>query len=467
MKKCNAKSMLKHLKCVAVENKVTIQVFPKKGNTKIKPQHMTITVNEKSVIELAAISHQGATVSVVPQRMDGKGRSKDNVERIRYLVVDLDRQTSLTEIEQLAIQPNIIVETSPGRFHLYYRVKCKLKNFSKYAKAIARVLGGDLQVCDLARAFRIAGTINWKNKPVQAKLRRCIKQDPILASELLKALGGVLPASIAKTKAIPDSNDTQDKPSKKELQNALKTISSSDRAIWLHIGMALHSWSVTDGRALWDQWSQSSDKFDKADQDRNWKSFKSDGGRNVGTIFHYAKLSGHGNDKAATTFPCEEHDIAEYAANSLKDQLRIVGEDSYYIFGEHHWKRDTKQATRLMLDIVMDLLDIAKRTGTDYAKGRLKQCANFVAAQRLLKGLHAFPHLDASADDFDKNPDLLGVSNGVVDLCTGAHRPGKPEDMITITTAAAYDKKAKCPNFREFLRSIMDTQDYRDYFRQV
>lgn len=458
---------MKHLKRVAVKNKVTIQVFPKKGNTKVIPEHMTITVNKISVAKLAALSHAGATVSVVPQRMDGNGRSKENVERIRYLVVDLDRKSSMTEIKKLAMQPSIIIETSPNRFHLYYRVKCKLGNFSKYAKAIAHALDGDTQVSDLARVFRIAGTINWKNEPVRAKLRRCTEQDPILVHQLLKALGGVLPASTTTTKANPDSDDTQDKPSKKKLQGMLKKISSSDRAIWLHIGMALHSWSVTDGRSLWDQWSQSSDKFDGDEQDRTWKSFKSGGGRNVGTIYYYAELSGHNNDKAATTFPCEEHDIAKYAANSLKDQLRIVGDDSYYIFGEHHWKRDTKQATRLILNIVVDLLDVAKQTGTDYAKSRLKQHANFGAAQRLLKCLHAFPHLDANADDFDKKPDLLGVSNGVVELRTENFRDGKPEDMITITTAAAYDKKAKCPQFKKFLRSIMETQEYRTYFRQV
>ena len=55
---------------------------------------------------------------------------------------------------------------------------------------------------------------------------------------------------------------------------------------------------------------------------------------------------------------------------------------------------------------------------------------------------------------FDADPYLLGVKNGVVDLRTGVFRAATAEDKLTRCCAVEYDPKAKCPLFREFIRSI-------------
>ncbi len=70
------------------------------------------------------------------------------------------------------------------------------------------------------------------------------------------------------------------------------------------------------------------------------------------------------------------------------------------------------------------------------------------------------------ADDgesWDRDPWLLGVNNGVVDLKTGELRPGRPEDRITMTTGVGFDPEAKCPRWEQFLVEVFGDTDLIDW----
>jgi len=64
------------------------------------------------------------------------------------------------------------------------------------------------------------------------------------------------------------------------------------------------------------------------------------------------------------------------------------------------------------------------------------------------------PITDAGKD-WDSDPWLLGVANGVLDLRTGDLRDGRPEDRITMHSPVAYDPDAPCPHWLAFLDRIM------------
>ncbi len=75
-----------------------------------------------------------------------------------------------------------------------------------------------------------------------------------------------------------------------EVRDALAHIDSDDRDNWITIGQSLQGSGLADGRSLWDDWSQQSDKFDKDDQESTWLSFKRSGreGRGIGSLFRLA-----------------------------------------------------------------------------------------------------------------------------------------------------------------------------------
>jgi putative DNA primase/helicase len=56
--------------------------------------------------------------------------------------------------------------------------------------------------------------------------------------------------------------------------------------------------------------------------------------------------------------------------------------------------------------------------------------------------------------DWDSDPMLLGVRNGVVDLTTGELRSGKQSDRITLHSEVDFEATAKCPRFGQFLKEV-------------
>jgi putative DNA primase/helicase len=58
--------------------------------------------------------------------------------------------------------------------------------------------------------------------------------------------------------------------------------------------------------------------------------------------------------------------------------------------------------------------------------------------------------------DLDRDPFLLNVRNGTIDLKTGQLRPHQREDLITKLAPVKYDENANCPRWLGFLDRIMD-----------
>ena len=52
------------------------------------------------------------------------------------------------------------------------------------------------------------------------------------------------------------------------------------------------------------------------------------------------------------------------------------------------------------------------------------------------------PHVAVDRGKFDADPMLLGVRNGIVDLCDGSFREARREDLITKQANVNFDKEA-------------------------
>ena len=76
--------------------------------------------------------------------------------------------------------------------------------------------------------------------------------------------------------------------------------------------------------------------------------------------------------------------------------------------------------------------------------------------EAIIKASSWIPDLNATTEDLDRNPWLLNVENGTIDLTSGELLPHKPEDMITKIARVNYDKDADCPMWKQFIREIID-----------
>ncbi|WP_425481116.1 DNA-primase RepB domain-containing protein [Ahniella affigens] len=122
----------------------------------------------------------------------GDGSSKrraQNVKAVRCLFVDLDG-APLAPIRTAELPPQAIIESSPGRFHAYWRVSgCPLGAFRSAQQHLAKRFGGDESVCDLPRVMRLPGFLHLKAEPFLSRVLEC---NPLPAYEFgdwQKALG--------------------------------------------------------------------------------------------------------------------------------------------------------------------------------------------------------------------------------------------------------------------------------------
>jgi RecA-family ATPase len=112
--------------------------------------------------ELASLNVRGAGVFVTVNATNFEGRTAANVTRVRALFADLDG----APVPQDCPKRHAVVETSPGRFHVYWRVEgVALGEFTSKQKALAARFGGDPSVHDLSRVMRLPGFFHRKGAP--------------------------------------------------------------------------------------------------------------------------------------------------------------------------------------------------------------------------------------------------------------------------------------------------------------
>jgi len=115
-------------------------------------------------------NNQGAGISVMVNRGDGKGRSAQHVIGVRAAFVDLDGPSPDTVLTA-KLKPSFIVESSPGRYHAYWLVKdCPLDQFTAVQDALASKFSGDPSVHDLPRVMRVPGFYHQKNDPFLTRI---------------------------------------------------------------------------------------------------------------------------------------------------------------------------------------------------------------------------------------------------------------------------------------------------------
>lgn len=128
---------------------------------------------QKHAQALFRLQQRGAGVFVMVNEGDGAGRAESNVVRVRSHFVDLDG-APVAPVLEARIQPHILVESSPGKWHAYWLIDdCPLGEFKERQHQLASKFEGDPVVCDLPRVLRLPGFWHLKEAtPFQTRLVR-------------------------------------------------------------------------------------------------------------------------------------------------------------------------------------------------------------------------------------------------------------------------------------------------------
>ncbi len=147
---------------------------------------------------LAQLNAQGAGIFFMPNQGDQKGRKKENVTGIGALFIDLDG-SPLDPVLESGVEPHLTVESSPGRYHAYWRVvDCSLEQFTPLQAALAVKFNSDPKVKDLPRVMRLPGFLHQKNEPFKTLILSESRAQPYALADLMKRLGiDAVPARVS------------------------------------------------------------------------------------------------------------------------------------------------------------------------------------------------------------------------------------------------------------------------------
>ncbi len=155
-------------------------------------------------------NQNGACVFVVIN--ETTGRKDEDVTRIRAVFADQD-EPSDRPIEDWPLDPHLVVETSPGKYHYYWSVDgLKTREFSAVQEAIASVHKTDVTVKNPARLMRLPGFLNCKREKDSAAKKydgfRCrIVQNTLAQSYSAEQVRIAFPPVNAKTRTIAPQTD--------------------------------------------------------------------------------------------------------------------------------------------------------------------------------------------------------------------------------------------------------------------
>jgi hypothetical protein len=113
---------------------------------------------------LVNLNRHGAGVSVTVNATNFQGRRMECITEVRAYFADFDG-VSLDNIKRLALSPQIIVESSPGRYHVYYLVEdapLDAEHFKRTQLGLATLFDSDQNVCDLSHVMRLPGFLHQK-----------------------------------------------------------------------------------------------------------------------------------------------------------------------------------------------------------------------------------------------------------------------------------------------------------------
>ena len=202
----------------------------------------------------------GAGVFVI---INQGGHKDENITRIRYVFADTDG-APLAPLTN-ALEPHLVIESSPERYHVYWRViGCEPEIFRSIQEAIADKFGTDKVIKNPSRVMRLPGYFHQKATPFQVKF---VSENEELATYSLDQIIEGLGLNVTSHNAVEPQTSlaaqamiSVQQPHNASLQDLEKKLPYlepfEDYERWIKVGFMLADEFGEDARDLFLRWSR-------------------------------------------------------------------------------------------------------------------------------------------------------------------------------------------------------------------
>jgi putative DNA primase/helicase len=464
---------------------------------------------DQHAAELQRLNRKGAGVFVVVNQTDGKGRETENIVRVRAVYIDLDG-TPLEPIRAAKVKPHIIIQSSPGKWHVYWRVDgMALENFTPVQEALIARFDSDRKITALAGVMRLPGFYHYKD-------------EPFLTHIVDRFDTPAYPATYFKfdkrQPRKPVNDDIEVNPDKAIAALDAATNDDLDEDTWFRLMAS--AWRAGDGAEevyqAFVRFSGKSTKHNIRRTRQRWRAFDHKPPREIaeGTLYAHAYATAPGwYDKwieasVASAFaditsngaappvanteppvavepepplvavepepPKPEPPKPEPPKPDAPDSAPALSEDylalrftkehaetlryvapwgKWLIYDGAKWNFDEKLKVYTMARQICRTAATAKLLTSNKNK-EAKAIASAKTRSAVVSLASADPCHAATIDQWDTDPWLLNTPNGVIDLRTGKMRDHRASDYMTKMTAITPDYNMPIPIWRAFLKRI-------------
>jgi hypothetical protein len=259
---------------------------PGQKGTPARHQIELIGSFEERAQDLCRLNNQGYGIFYQVNRADGAGWKSKNIVGVTAYFADFDG-TPLENAARLELCPHLVVGTSPGKRHFYWRVdEASVPDFSQVQQRLIKVFGSDKSVHDLPRILRLAGFFHWKTGSPRLVSIEQVRDAPAYSDEtFLSALNAAeVSRGISRSQKIGNSQSAPMAGGAEELDRAASalrhniadgSINLGDRSDWINCAIALKATFGPAGLPLFLELSRQAEKFVSDDDCREtWNSIK-------------------------------------------------------------------------------------------------------------------------------------------------------------------------------------------------
>ncbi len=258
------------------------------------------------------------------------------------------------------------------------------------------------------------------------------------------------------------------------VEDALKYLKpeANDYDKWYQYALAIKHEYGEDGYEVWREWSANSLMYSEAKARKKWNEQKPSGKVSLGTIFHDAKIAGWKDIKF--DFNLDYTDVGNgirFTEKYKHEAIYVRETENWLVKFKHIWKSDHGIcAEALAKKIALSIKDESQSCSPQMQKvifDHSIRSQNVSRLKAILETARSEPEMNISFSELDRDPNLLGMKNVVLDLTTRELIENAAVQYITKSTGIEYDPEAVCIEFIKFIARTFVTDDEQRYIQQV